>query len=120
MSSEDCPYAMNSEPPWDELDPLVVPLVRVLHDAGIPTSSSCQGGDGHMMDFPTVISRVGHPTSLQGLRFRCLEALLAAGWHGFTLEEVRLYQNKRKPMLDECLVRVVVWNLENQPKAESA
>ena len=106
-----------SEPPWDDLDPLIVPLVRLLNDAGIPTSGSCQGGAGHACRRATVICRVGHDTALQGLRFRCLNTLLEAGWSGFSLEEVRLYQNRRKPMLDACLVRVVVWNLEDQPSA---
>ncbi len=37
-----------------ELDPGIVDHVRVLQEAGIETTESCQGGDGHAFPEPTV------------------------------------------------------------------
>ena len=33
------------EPPWDELDPEIRPIVRILFDEGLQTINSCQGHD---------------------------------------------------------------------------
>jgi hypothetical protein len=42
------------EPPWDEIDPFILPIVRVFYLEGIETFQSCQGGIGHSFPEPTV------------------------------------------------------------------
>jgi hypothetical protein len=43
-----------SEPPWGEIDPGILPIVRVLYEEGIETFESCQGGIGHCFPVATV------------------------------------------------------------------
>lgn len=40
--------------PGDPLDEGIAEVVKVLMDAGVHTMESCEGGDGHAFDLPTV------------------------------------------------------------------
>jgi hypothetical protein len=42
------------EPPWENIDAGILPIVRVLFEEGIETYESCQGGPGHCFLEPTV------------------------------------------------------------------
>ena len=44
-----------SEPPYDNMDPEIVPVVRLLQEHGVMTLESCQGGPGHAYGYPTVL-----------------------------------------------------------------
>ena len=49
------PLAFAYRPADDpELDPGIRPYVEILNRAGIETCQSCQGGDGHSYEFPTI------------------------------------------------------------------
>lgn len=43
------------EPPWDDLDPGILQIVRALYDAGLIPWSSCQGGEGHVNEAAFVL-----------------------------------------------------------------
>lgn len=63
--------------PYEELDPPVVNLCRVLNDApGIHTNGSCGGGDGHML--PPERWAVGFDLERDDDGRPTLEALLSA------------------------------------------
>jgi hypothetical protein len=42
------------QPPASGLDPGIKPFVEILVDHGIETCQSCQGGEGHSYDWPTI------------------------------------------------------------------
>lgn len=41
------------EPPWDNLDPGILPIVKIFYEEGIETYESCQGGKGHAFPYAT-------------------------------------------------------------------
>lgn len=43
-----------SEPPWDEIDPGILPIVKIFYEEGVETYESCQGGRGHAYPYATV------------------------------------------------------------------
>lgn len=43
---------------YDELDPRIAPVVMLLRQHDVHTISSCDGGDGHAFDRPTVVIRL--------------------------------------------------------------
>lgn len=57
MQNDDIPEATPEElePPWDDIDEGILPLVRLLHENGFVMFSSCEGGEGHHFSDPTVI-----------------------------------------------------------------
>lgn len=54
---------LKSDDFYDGIDPGIRFAVRVLHAAGIETGQSCQGGDGHAYDHPTVDLWADGPTT---------------------------------------------------------
>lgn len=72
---------------YDELDPKIAPVVSLLREHGFPTISSCDGGDGHAMDMPTVIIRnkdVGDSAvGIMGYTYAIWELLDRFGYYGF-------------------------------------
>ena len=106
---------MKNEPPWDDLDPPIVPLVRLLRGGGLETQSSCQGGEGHGFGLPTVIC-AAEPDTLDGLGLAALRTLQDAGWSGFSIERVLCYGKAGSERPTGAFVHVVVWSLEGQPE----
>lgn len=96
-----------NEPPWEELDPAIVPLVKLLRAAGLNPTSSCQGGEGHGFSFPTVIIP-GSAALLPDLRTRAVKALLDSGHHGFSVSEHRGYQGSPEPWTNSY-ISVELW-----------
>ena len=43
-----------SEPPWNEVDEGIKPILRIFYEEGVETFESCQGGRGHCFPEPTV------------------------------------------------------------------
>jgi hypothetical protein len=43
-----------SEPPWDDLDPAIAPIVKIFWEEGAASCQSCQGGPDHPYPEPTV------------------------------------------------------------------
>lgn len=106
------------EPPWKQLDRLIVPLVRLLYKAGIETSGSCQGGRHSPFATPLpwvsmACSRAEFPT----LRDRVARALVAAEWTGFTIRHLDRfdYQHKVAPWKHDEALELEVWTLKGQP-----
>lgn len=56
ITIEDAKARLRSEhqPPWEELDDGILPIVKVFYEEGIETFESCQGGPGHCFPEPTV------------------------------------------------------------------
>lgn len=62
------------EPRCKDIDPGILPIVMLLRDAGIETSESCQGGDGHVEKYPFVSFYASRPEA-----FRALKVVFDAG-----------------------------------------
>ena len=73
------------EPPWDVLDPGIVDVVRVIHEAGFETIASCQGHgseDAWVMVLP--------PEGKAWVTARALgELLVDTGWDGQAVVSIR-------------------------------
>lgn len=72
-----------SEPPWNDLDPGILPIVKIFYEEGIETYESCQGGPGHCFPEPTVrfCGQIGEG-------FRALAVALAYNLHPTSLRRV--------------------------------
>jgi hypothetical protein len=75
-----------SEPPWDELDPGIVGVVRMLFDAGFATTDSGDGvskrGSGMegVLPMPHVVVRVDDPSELVAVTDSVMAHLADAGF----------------------------------------
>jgi hypothetical protein len=67
---------------WDELDPGIRDVVRYLRDLGFDTHYSCEGGKGHMCQYP-MVALLAHTETLESLRRRAVSALLRGGYRDF-------------------------------------
>ena len=74
---------MRPSPPYGTIDRGIRNAVRILHDNGIETFESCQGGRGHAFYEPTVRFHGG-----KGEGFRALAIALQ---HGLRVSELRRY-----------------------------
>ena len=63
------------------LDRAIVYAVKVLRDAGIETTESCEGGDGHAFPEPTI--------RFNGQRGEGFKAVACALAHGLPVSELR-------------------------------
>jgi len=97
-----------TEPPWAELDPKIVPVVRVLWDAGFTPTASCEGGPGHVFGLPTVVLQA--KTDPESVGIAALWALFSAGYHGLTLKLCTKHQASLRPWGDSS-VEIEVWQL---------
>lgn len=78
-----------SEPPWSEIDPGILPIVKILFEEGIETYESCQGGKGHPYPEPTVRF---HGSIAEG--WRALYVALAYDLHPTNLKRIYSIQDK--------------------------
>lgn len=106
------------EPPWDEIDEGIRPLVRLLYDAGIETGSSCQGGNHS--PHATVLPVVGMACSRDEFfrkRNKTVRVMIQAGWSGFSIthEDRFDYQKMVTPWACIPTLVVTVWTLKGQP-----
>jgi hypothetical protein len=54
--------------PWQhDLDPGIAPYVKVLHENGVETFESCDGGPGHAMPEPTIRFHGERPEGFRAL-----------------------------------------------------
>lgn len=74
---------MRPPPPYGSIDGRIRDVVRILHDNGIETFESCEGGKGHAFHEPTVRFHGG-----KGEGFRALAIALQ---HGLRVSELRRY-----------------------------
>lgn len=72
-------------PQFDRLDAGIRNYVRVLHENGIETFESCEGGTGHAFYEPTV--------RFFGEKSEGFKALAVALQHGLRVSELRRYYN---------------------------
>lgn len=87
---------------YEGLDRGIVYAVRVLHAAGIDTSQSCQGGDGHAYEGPTV--------DVPERAFAAMETLES---HGMPVREV-----SHRWLIVDGVPAQVVWSVELRHDAE--
>ncbi len=95
--------------PWGEIDKPIRPLVSILTQKGLTTIGSCQGGEGHAFQHPTVIVHAT-PETIRQVADRALSVLVTSGYTGFQIEQVQGYQGSRDPWGEVCFVRVVLWD----------
>ncbi len=105
-----------SEPPWKYLDPGIVPLVRLLHQAGVKTLSSCQGGNHSPWSTTLPWVSCDAERGLARTASRVSRAMLLAGWTGFTVEAVTRDHYELDSREHERRVVVTVGTLEGQPE----
>ena len=75
------------------IDPGIRKVVILLNRHGLKTTGSCEGGDGHAFDLPTVVLKdTGKVTAdmIAGV-------LIGAGFAGFTVAHHRFYQDAPIP-----------------------
>ena len=106
------------EPPWNEIDDGIRPLVRLLYDAGIETRGSCQGGNhSPHSTFLPVVSMACSRAEFSALRDKIAKVMIEAGWRGFSVnyEDRFDYQRKDTPWMHHETACVEVWTLKGQP-----
>lgn len=81
--------------PYSEIDPDILPLVELLNANGFPTTSSCQGGEGHAFPRPTI--RIDPQGDCEGTATRLSRFLLGRGAHGFSISRVHYHQKSEAP-----------------------
>lgn len=65
----------------DNVDPLILPAVKILNEYGFKTFESCQGGEGHCFPEPTV--------RFEGSEFDLLRAYEVCEFFGLHVSDVR-------------------------------
>jgi len=81
--------------PYDELDPEIVDVVRLINDGGFPTFFSCQGGEGHGFPLPTVLVR--YDDDLDETRKALCRYLIDKGVEAFSAKTISMHQRTDKP-----------------------
>lgn len=87
---------------YAELDEGIRFPVRVLHARGIETGQSCEGGDGHSYDRPTVDLFGGGP--LDGYA-----ALTALEEYGLCVRDISLVWAVDRGLIVETFWRITFW-----------
>lgn len=105
MSEESAPERshVKSDHWYEGLDPGIRFAVRVLHAHGIETGQSCEGGDGHAYDHPTIDLNDG---SYRPVGFAALAALED---YGLRVRDVSLHYPVDRGLPAECFWRVTLW-----------
>lgn len=112
MTESDVPERslVKSDKWYSHLDPGIRFAVRVLHARGIETGQSCEGGDGHAYDHPTIDLQDG---SRRPAGFAALAALED---YGLGVHSISLHYRVDRGLPDECFWRVTL----RQPWPERA
>lgn len=87
---------------YSGLDPGIRFAVRVLHAQGIETGQSCEGGEGHAYDRPT-IDLLGYSP---GVGFAAFAALTA---YGLRVRDIAVLWSADKDLLGENFWRITLW-----------
>lgn len=96
---------MSEECFYQKLDPGIRFAVRVLHAAGVgETCQSCQGGDGHVYDHPSIDLIAG---GSDALGFAAVAALHS---YGLDVRDVSIVWNVKHGLPFEKLWRITLWN----------
>lgn len=98
--------------PYDEIDPGIVDLVRMLNENGFRTTGSCEGGarhSDHSFSLPTV-QIAAHP-DLDETRKSLCQFLIGRGAEGFSVKTVSMHQKSEMPE-PYSYVEVEFWDHE--------
>jgi hypothetical protein len=106
--------AGSKEVPWKDLDPGIIPVVKILVAAGLKTEASCQGGPGHPAVFPYIV--LENPGNEECIRLLAAEALINAGIHGFTVSQEYMYQKEWAAPWYKAVIRIEFWKLRPHEK----
>jgi len=94
--------AVKSDKWYAELDPGIRFAVRILHARGIETQQSCEGGEGHAYDHPSIdIQSSG--------RANGFAALAALEDYGLRVRDVALMWTVDKGRPSEQFWRITLW-----------
>jgi hypothetical protein len=89
---------------YEELDPLIRPPVRLLHDHNIETVQCCQGGPGHSYEYPTI------ELTTSGLDANGFMALAILEEDGYGVSRVSICWNVQRGLPTERF-----WQIEMLP-----
>lgn len=104
---------------WNQIDPGIRDVLRVLHAADLPTEASCQGGEGHQGPMAWVVIPA-MPETLDMRAGYAGAALLGAGYHGFSVLRRTNYQKGPQPWSQwPCQVEVEFWGACPRPRDEN-
>ena len=89
---------MSKTPREDKLDPLIMPVVKLLNHNGFPTMASCDSGEGHAWPLPGVFVVVQRrtPNEIIDDMDVIAELLNLSGFIGFTIGYERVHQEPGK------------------------
>lgn len=79
------------------LDEGIADLVFLLRENGFNTFTSCQGGEGHAFDSPTIRIDPLHRSGMEAEAGRLAAVLSAAGYAGYYIKICRSYQQEATP-----------------------
>lgn len=89
------------------LDPGIADAVHLLRRYGVPTFASCEGGEGHSFQHPTIRIHTRYTFRYRGpalVRPETIARLLtSAGYAGFYIKRVDCYQNTAEPWKSETM-----------------
>ncbi len=88
---------------YQKLDPGIRFAVRVLHARGIETGQSCEGGEGHSYDRPTVDLREGGPRAVG------FAALAALEDYGLSVHDLAWLWRVEKGLPVDNFWRLTLW-----------
>lgn len=107
-----------TEPPWENIDAGIRPIVRLLHDQGFAMYASCDGGEGHSFRFPTVI--VWSERNMEMTADRLIGVLIDAGVTGFEVSRRTSHQDRKTHWTGDGAngppsIILELWSLESVP-----
>jgi len=80
---------------WSDIDEGIRDLVRLIMDDGFRTMGSCEGGEGHCFNLPTI--QIENQSDLDTTRKELCAFLLEKGLSGFTVKTVSMHQKSLIP-----------------------
>ncbi len=89
------------------LDPGIKDAVELLRKAEIDTTASCDGKHDGKNELPSISVNVPDESQFYHIRHKISLALIRAKYHGFTIEEGRLYQKDFNPWKTQ--IRITFW-----------
>lgn len=83
----------------ETLDPGIAATVLYLRGGGFDTFTSCQGGEGHAFNMPTI--RINPHGDMGETEKRLAEYLIKGGYSGFYIKQINSYQTEPVPWVVE-------------------
>lgn len=96
-----------------KLDEYIAPVVNILRTEGINTFSSCEGGEGHCFEYPTVRISPRNPYDMRPEIAKIAAILSKHGYNGYYIKSVYSYQDKPSPWLPRQMnfIEIEFWQV---------